>query len=63
MKLIPFLLAACVIMAFFLGVGGGWLMPTLGVEGPLAQAIPAAIGGALIAVLYVRMVKKPGDAR
>ena len=62
MKLLPFLLLAVVVMALFLGVGGGWLLPMLGVEGALARAIPAAIGGALIAILYVRMVKRPDGA-
>lgn len=59
MKLVVFLIIAALIMVLFLAVGGGWLMPMLGIEGPLARAIPAGIAGALIAILYVRMVKKP----
>ena len=62
MKMISFLLVAAVVMALALGVGGGWLMPMLGIEGALARAIPAAIAGAIIAVVYVKMVKRPDGA-
>jgi hypothetical protein len=62
MKMVPFLLVAIVVMALALGVGGAWLMPMLGIEGALARAIPAGIAGAIIAILYVKMVKRPDSA-
>ena len=62
MKMVTFLLVAIVVMALALGLGGGWLMPMLGVEGALARAIPAGLAGAIIAVLYVKMVKRPDSA-
>ena len=62
MKMVTFLLVAIVVMVLALGLGGGWLMPMLGVEGALARAIPAGLAGAIIAVLYVKMVKRPDSA-
>lgn len=59
---IKFLLAAIVVMAIFLGGLGGWLLPRFGIEGALARAIAAGLGGALVAILYFRTIKKPGDA-
>lgn len=54
---ILFLLIAVVVMSVCMGVIGGWLLPQYGFEGPLAKALPAALGGAIIAALYVKMIK------
>jgi len=62
MKIAWFLLVALALMAVFLGLGGGLLLPALGVEGTLARAIPAGIAGALIAILFFRMFKRPEGA-
>ncbi len=61
-KMIQFLLIAVVVMALCLGVGGGWLLPRFGIEGMLAQAIPGAIGGAIVALLYQRMIMRSDGA-
>jgi len=59
---IKFLLIALVIMAICLGGLGGWLLPRLGIEGAFARGLAAGLGGAAIAILYIKMIKKPGDA-
>lgn len=61
-KMTQFLLIALVLMAVCLGLGGGWLLPQLGFEPPLTQVMPAALGGALIALIYFRMFKRPDGA-
>jgi hypothetical protein len=53
-----FLLIALAIMAVCLGLGGGLLLPALGVEGVAARAIPAGLAGAIIAVVYFQMFKR-----
>ncbi|MGE0180194.1 MAG: hypothetical protein AB7O91_10295 [Sphingomonas sp.] len=62
MKWVPFLLIAVVAMAVCLGGVGGWLLPQLGVEGPVARAIGGGLGGVIVAILYMRMIKGPGGA-
>ena len=62
MKWTLFLLSAVVAVIVGLGVVGGWLMPQLGIEGPLARGIGAGLAGAVIAVLYFRMIKGAGGA-
>jgi hypothetical protein len=57
-----FLLIALVVMAACLGGLGGWLFPRLGFEGPLSRAVAAGVGGAIIGLLYVRIIKGPGRA-
>ena len=52
-----FLIFAVIAMAVCLGGIGGWLMPQLGVEGPLARAIGGGLGGVIVAILYMRMIK------
>jgi hypothetical protein len=61
-KIAWFLLIALAIMALCLGLGGGWLLPAMGVEGALARALPAGIAGAIIAVVYLQMFKRPNGA-
>jgi hypothetical protein len=59
---IKFLLVAIVVMVICLGGIGGWLLPQVGVGGVLARAIGGAIGGAIIAVCYQKMIKRPDGA-
>lgn len=61
MKIALFLLVAIAIGAG-LGFGGALLMPRLGIGGMPARAIPGAFAGALIAILYLRMFKRPSGA-
>ena len=51
------LLSAVVAMVVGLAVIGGWLLPQVGLQGPLARGIGAALGGVVISVLYFRMIK------
>lgn len=62
MKFAWFGLVALAIMALCLGLGGGWLLPALGVEGALARALPAGVAGAIIAIVYLQMFKRPNGA-
>lgn len=62
MRIAWFLLVALAIMAVFLGLGGGLLLPALGVEGTVARLLPAGLAGALIAVVYLQMFKRPDGA-
>lgn len=59
---LKFLLIALVVMAACLGGLGGWLLPRLGLEGALARGVAAGLGGAIIGLLYIRMIKRPGGA-
>jgi len=59
---IKFLLIALAAMAICLGGIGGWLLPSLGYEGPLWRALAAGIGGAIVAILYVKMIKRADGA-
>jgi hypothetical protein len=62
LKIAWFLLVALAIMALCLGLGGGLLLPALGVEGELARMIPAGVGGACIGLLYILMFRRPTGA-
>lgn len=62
MKIAWFFLIALAIMALCLGLGGGWLLPALGVEGVAARVIPAGLAGAIIAIVYLQMFKRPSGA-
>jgi hypothetical protein len=62
MKIGWFFLIALAVMALCLGLGGGWLLPALGVEGVMARVIPGALAGMIIAVVYLRMFKRPSGA-
>lgn len=62
MKVARFFLIALAIMAVCIGLGGGLLLPALGVEGELARMIPAGIGGAIIGLFYIQMFKRPSGA-
>jgi hypothetical protein len=61
MKLAVFLLVAVAIGAACFLVGA-WLLPMLGVEGMLTQAIPGGVSGAIIAIVYLQMFKRPRGA-
>jgi hypothetical protein len=61
-KIVWFFLIALAIMAVCLGLGGGLLLPALGVEGQMARIIPAGIGGAIIGLVYLRMFRRPTGA-
>jgi hypothetical protein len=61
-KIAWFLLIALAIMAVGLGLGGGLLLPALGVEGVAARVIPGGIAGAIIAIVYFQMFKRPNGA-
>lgn len=56
---VKFLLIAVVVMVICLGGIGGWLLPRVGLENPmLTKAIGGAIGGAIIAICYQKMILK-----
>lgn len=62
MKIAWFFLIALAVMAICLGLGGGLLLPALGVEGEAARIIPAGVGGAIIGLFYIRMFRRPTGA-
>ncbi|MEA3014780.1 MAG: hypothetical protein QOD42_3325 [Sphingomonadales bacterium] len=57
-----FFLVALAIMALFLGLGGGWLLPALGVEGVAARVVSGGLAGMIIAIVYLQMFKRPSGA-
>jgi hypothetical protein len=57
-----FLLLAVISVVLFLGVGGGWLLPRLGVDAAAARIIGAALAGVAIAILYFRMIRGTAGA-
>ena len=59
MAWVKFLIAAVIAMAVCLGGLGGWLLPSLDLEPSVARFIGGAVGGMIVALLYVRM--KPGQ--
>jgi hypothetical protein len=61
-KIAWFFLIALAVMAVCLGLGGGLLLPALGVEGQMARIIPGGIAGAIIAVVFLKMFKRPSGA-
>ena len=62
MKAAWFFLIALAIMAVCLGLGGGLLLPALGVQGETARIVSAGIGGAIIGLFYILMFKRPSGA-
>jgi hypothetical protein len=57
-----FFLIALAVMAVCIGLGGGLLLPALGVERGIAGTISAGFGGAIIGVFYILMFKRPNGA-
>ena len=62
MKIGWFLLVALAIMAVCIGLGGGLLLPALGVERALAGTLSAGLGGAIVGVLFILMFRRPTGA-
>jgi hypothetical protein len=62
MKIPWFFLIALAVMAVCIGLGGGLLLPALGVERGIAGTIAAGFGGAIIGVFYILMFKRPSGA-
>ena len=56
--MVKLLVIAVVVMTVCLAGIGGWLLPRFGIEGVMATAIGGGIGGAIIALLYQKMIKK-----
>ena len=52
-----FLFLSLVVMALCLGLGGAWLLPMMGVQGVVGRMIAAGIAGAIIAILYLKLIK------
>jgi membrane associated rhomboid family serine protease len=59
MAWVKFLIVAVIAMAICLGGLGGWLLPSLDFEPSTSRFIGGAVGGMIVALLYVRM--KPGQ--
>jgi len=59
MAWVKFLIVAVIVMAICLGGLGGWLLPRLHLDPSTARFIGGAVGGMIVALLYVRM--KPGQ--
>jgi hypothetical protein len=57
-----FLIAAVLIATFCFLVLGAWLLPMLGLTGIWLSAIPGAISGGTIALIYFNMFKRPNGA-
>ena len=62
MKIAWFLLVALAIMALCLGLGGGLLLPALGVERGTAGTIAAGLGGAIVGIFYILTFRRPTGA-
>jgi hypothetical protein len=56
-----FFLVALAVMALCIGLGGGLLLPALGVERALAGTISAGFGGAIIGLLFI-LFRRPTGA-
>jgi len=62
MSMVQFLIFAIVVMVICLGGIGGWLLPQLGIHGMAATAIAGGLGGAIMAVVYQKKVRKADGA-
>ena len=62
MKIAWFFLIALAVMALTIGLGGGLLLPALGVERGTDGTIAAGLGGAIIGVFYILMFRRPTGA-
>jgi hypothetical protein len=61
-KIAWFLLVALAIMAVCIGLGGGLLLPALGVVRGTAGTVAAGVGGAIVGVLYILTFRRPTGA-
>jgi hypothetical protein len=57
-----FFLVALAVMAVCIGLGGGLLLPALGVARGTAGTIAAGLGGAIIGIFYILMSRRPTGA-
>jgi len=62
MNMVTYLIFAIVVMIVCLAGVGGWLLPQLGISGTPATMIAGGLGGALVAIVYVRYFKRPDGA-
>jgi hypothetical protein len=62
MNMVTYLIFAIVVMVVCLAGIGGWLLPQLGITGTAATMIGGGLGGAIVAMAYVRYFKRPDGA-